>query len=97
MRSEGMAEGRSEHTRVVCVCLSVYVRECLVFVTPVLVRVLTIVSLSVGAQDPVKAKLRERVIESRRAVHKETTAQVDKRKDFEAAVSDSIKQSSVQV
>lgn len=59
--------------------------------------VLTIVSLSVGTQDPVKAKLRERVIESRRAVHKETAAQVDKRKDFEAAVSDSIKQSSVQV
>ena len=39
------------------------------------------------AQDPVKAKLRERVIESRKAVHKETSAQVDKRKDFEAAVS----------
>lgn len=56
-----------------------------------------IVSPSVGAQDPVKAKLRERVIESRRAMHKETAAQVDKRKDFEAAVSDSIKQSSVEV
>ena len=31
--------------------------------------------------------MRERVIESRKAVHRETTAQVDKRKDFEAAVS----------
>lgn len=40
-----------------------------------------------GAQDPVKAKLRERVVEARRAVHKETSAQVDKRNDFETAVS----------
>ena len=44
------------------------------------------VCVSVGGQDPVKAKMRERV-ESRKAVHKETTSQVDKRKDFEAAVS----------
>lgn len=40
-----------------------------------------------GEQDPMKAKLREMVIESRTAVHRETAAQVDKRKDFEAAVS----------
>lgn len=40
-----------------------------------------------GAQDPVKAKLRERVVEARRVVHKETSVQVDKRNDFEAAVS----------
>ena len=45
------------------------------------------VHIWVDEQDPIKAKLRERVIESRTAVHRETTAQVDKRKDFEAAVS----------
>ena len=45
------------------------------------------VYLWVDEQDPMKAKLREMVIESRTAVHRETTAQVDKRKDFEAAVS----------
>lgn len=38
------------------------------------------------SSDPIKAKLRERVIESRTAVHRETTDQVDKRKDFEAAI-----------
>lgn len=44
------------------------------------------VHIWVDEQDPIKAKLRERVIESRTAVHRETTAQVDKRKDFEAAI-----------